>query len=144
MVSLTEALMIRIRRLLSKALQRNNRIDDNNKKDKKHGRSPKVAPKMSPLASSKQLLTSISNKAIAFTHKSKKAESHDDVGGGGFGDGGLWQRSILMGEKCQPPDFSGVIYYDSCGNQLPEMPPRSPRATPLHILAAPAKGGEGK
>ncbi|KAK9118436.1 hypothetical protein Scep_016529 [Stephania cephalantha] len=144
MVRLSEALMIRIRRLLSKVLQKNNRIDDNNNNDnnKKPSRSPKVAPKMSPLASSKQLLTSISNKAIAFTHK-KKAES-DDVAGGGFGDGGLWQRSILMGEKCQPPDFSGVIYYDSYGKQLSEMPPRSPRATPLHILAAPAKGGEAK
>ncbi|KAK4772004.1 hypothetical protein SAY86_013779 [Trapa natans] len=48
-----------------------------------------------------------------------------------YGEGGVWQRSILMGEKCQPPEFSGAIYYDSQGNQLPEPPTRSPRASPL-------------
>lgn len=40
-------------------------------------------------------------------------------------------RRILMGDKCQPLDFSGVIYYDSNGNRLPELPMRSPRASPL-------------
>ncbi|KAM1517652.1 hypothetical protein ACFX1X_021074 [Malus domestica] len=29
-----------------------------------------------------------------------------------------------MGEKCQPPEFSGVIYCDECGIQLSELPPR--------------------
>ncbi|XP_027335129.1 uncharacterized protein LOC113849423 [Abrus precatorius] len=28
----------------------------------------------------------------------------------------LWQKNILMGGKCQLPDFSGVIIYDSNGN----------------------------
>ncbi|CAN1137784.1 hypothetical protein LINPERHAP2_LOCUS10273 [Linum perenne] len=37
---------------------------------------------------------------------------------GGFGEGGLWQKSILRGEKCQLPEFSGVIFYDSRGNQI--------------------------
>lgn len=41
----------------------------------------------------------------------------------------LWKKTILMGEKCQPLEFSGAIFYDSKGNQLSE-PPRSPR-TPL-------------
>lgn len=45
----------------------------------------------------------------------------------GFGEGGLWQKSILMGEKCQPPEFSGVLFYDSYGNRISELP-RSPRA----------------
>ena len=27
----------------------------------------------------------------------------------------LWQKNILMGGKCQLPDFSGVIIYDSNG-----------------------------
>jgi hypothetical protein len=40
-----------------------------------------------------------------------------------FGDGGVWQREILLGDKCQPLDFSGVIYYDANGNQLHELPP---------------------
>jgi len=31
-------------------------------------------------------------------------------------EGSLWQKNILMGGKCQLPDFSGVIIYDSDGN----------------------------
>ncbi|CAI9096298.1 OLC1v1032402C1 [Oldenlandia corymbosa var. corymbosa] len=44
-----------------------------------------------------------------------------------FGEGGLWQKSILMGERCQPPQFSGVLFYDSFGNRISELP-RSPRS----------------
>ncbi|KAG9141696.1 hypothetical protein Leryth_025896 [Lithospermum erythrorhizon] len=43
-------------------------------------------------------------------------------------EGGLWQKAILMGEKCQPPDFSGVIYYDPHGNRISELP-RTPYRT---------------
>lgn len=32
------------------------------------------------------------------------------------GEDSLWQKNILMGGKCQLPDFSGVIIYDSNGN----------------------------
>ncbi|KAK2659125.1 hypothetical protein Ddye_005658 [Dipteronia dyeriana] len=28
----------------------------------------------------------------------------------------VWQKNILMGGKCQLPDFSGVIIYDAGGN----------------------------
>ncbi|XP_068638573.1 uncharacterized protein [Aristolochia californica] len=79
--------------------------------------------------SPKLLLTTLSNKAIPFLQMKKNGgelEADD-----GFGEGGLWQRDILMGEKCQPLDFSGVILYDSDGKQVPELPPRSPRTTPL-------------
>ncbi|XP_068649270.1 uncharacterized protein [Aristolochia californica] len=31
----------------------------------------------------------------------------------------VWQKKILMGEKCQLPDFSGIISYDSDGNIIP-------------------------
>ncbi|CAN4121915.1 unnamed protein product [Withania somnifera] len=48
---------------------------------------------------------------------------------------GLWQKAIMMGEKCQPPKFSGVIYYDSFGNRVSELP-RSPRASPLPRYAS--------
>lgn len=37
----------------------------------------------------------------------------------------VWQKNILMGGKCQLPDFSGVIIYDSEGNVV--TPARSPR-----------------
>ncbi|CAN7130072.1 hypothetical protein BRARA_G03065 [Brassica rapa] len=33
--------------------------------------------------------------------------------------GPLWQKNILMGGKCQLPDFSGVILYDSEGLVVP-------------------------
>nr|ACG29454.1 hypothetical protein [Zea mays] len=45
-----------------------------------------------------------------------------------------------MGERCQPLDFSGVIYYDAEGRRLAQPPPpRSPMRSPLpasHGLAA--------
>ncbi|KAD4386222.1 hypothetical protein R6Q59_009472 [Mikania micrantha] len=34
----------------------------------------------------------------------------------------VWQKNILMGGKCQLPDFSGVIIYDSEGNIVPPKP----------------------
>ncbi|XP_042503218.1 uncharacterized protein LOC122080332 [Macadamia integrifolia] len=80
----------------------------------------------SPLNSPRRLLNKICNKAVPIKLKSRKGEEED---GHEFGDGGLWQKTILMGEKCQPPEFSGVIYYDHRGKLLSE-PPRSPRASP--------------
>ncbi|CAN1801670.1 hypothetical protein LINPERHAP1_LOCUS23055 [Linum perenne] len=35
------------------------------------------------------------------------------------GEGTVWKKNILMGGKCQLPDFSGVIIYDSDGNLIP-------------------------
>lgn len=105
-----------------------------------HQYSISMVPK-SPLASSKQLVSSLSNKAIPFIYKKKSGEQaeigpHHEAREG-FGEGGLWQRAILMGDKCRPPEFSGVIYYDNYGNQLSEMPPRSPRASPLPGYSVP-------
>ncbi|KAJ8493600.1 hypothetical protein OPV22_015321 [Ensete ventricosum] len=52
------------------------------------------------------------------------------------GGDGVWRRTILMGEKCQPLDFSGVIYYDADGRRLSEVPTqRSPLRSPLPSLA---------
>ncbi|RZS25437.1 hypothetical protein BHM03_00058645 [Ensete ventricosum] len=47
--------------------------------------------------------------------------------------GGVWQKTILMGEKCQPLDFSGAIHYDSSGRQL--STPRTPLRTPMTSFA---------
>ena len=105
-----------------------------------HTKSPleppsQAEPFKSPMNKPKQLLTTISNKAITFIHKKKSddgfAGDGDRNGVDDWGDGGVWQRSILMGDKCQPLDFSGVIYYDSNGQQISEIPLRSPRASPL-------------
>ncbi|KAJ4959758.1 hypothetical protein NE237_019668 [Protea cynaroides] len=80
----------------------------------------------SPLNSPRKLLNKICKTKSRKGRRGSEVEEEED---GGFGDGGLWQKAILMGEKCQPPEFSGVIYYDHYGKQLSE-PPRSPRASP--------------
>lgn len=93
--------------------------------------------KTKSLKKPKQLMATISNKAITFLHRKKVGGGEGPAGGRGglkeeeWGDGGVWQRSILMGDKCEPLDFSGVIYYDSKGHQLNGAPLRSPRASPL-------------
>ncbi|XP_030521489.1 uncharacterized protein LOC115734734 [Rhodamnia argentea] len=63
----------------------------------------------------------------------KKAAYGEEDGNEVAGDGGVWRRTILMGDRCQPLNFSGVIYYDENGNRLDQLPPRSPRrpASPL-------------
>ncbi|KAK1427258.1 hypothetical protein QVD17_15941 [Tagetes erecta] len=71
----------------------------------------------------KKLVSSISNKAVKLCHCKKREENEETDG--------VWRREILMGDKCQPLDFSGVIYYDKDGNLLTELPMRSPRASPL-------------
>jgi len=83
----------------------------------------------------KKLLSNISNKALLpFAHNHKKCNNKQSSvaeENGGWGNGGVWQKEILMGGKCEPLDFSGVIYYDGNGKRLSEIPPRSPRASPL-------------
>ncbi|OEL29284.1 hypothetical protein BAE44_0009697 [Dichanthelium oligosanthes] len=49
-------------------------------------------------------------------------------GGGEASPACVWQRGILMGGKCQLPDFSGVINYDPAGNLV--APARPGRAVP--------------
>ncbi|KAJ6359077.1 hypothetical protein OIU76_000732 [Salix suchowensis] len=96
-------------------------------------RAPETLPG-SPLARPKQLLTQISNKAITVMRRRRKVDQENadvQLGPDEFGDGGVWQKDILMGDKCQPLDFSGVIYYDRRGRQLNEVPVKSPRASPL-------------
>ena len=89
--------------------------------------SPAAKPK-----GSKKLFAAISNKETnSGRHKKRVVDDEEFVASGGFGDGGLWQRNILMGDKCQPLDFPGAIYYDCNGKKLNELPMKSPRASPL-------------
>ncbi|KAG1366322.1 hypothetical protein COCNU_13G001120 [Cocos nucifera] len=71
-------------------------------------------------------LSNISSKAmeVAKMISWKKADEIDEEA--------VWKKSIIMGEKCRPLDFSGRILYDSDGNQLPELPPGT------------ARGGDGQ
>ncbi|GLT73104.1 hypothetical protein SLA2020_449850 [Shorea laevis] len=97
----------------------------------------RIGPLVKP---GKQLVTNISNKAIQLIHK-KRADTVDESHEGGMADKeegeGVWRKGILMGERCQPPEFSGAIFYDNYGNLLSEPPPRSPRASPLPNLMLP-------
>lgn len=76
------------------------------------------------LAKSKEVLAKISDKATNLRLKKKVKNEEAE-------DGALWRKEILMGDKCKPLNFSGVIYYDRNGNQLPEIPVKSPRASPF-------------
>ncbi|KAK4373295.1 hypothetical protein RND71_008679 [Anisodus tanguticus] len=112
----------------------------------KHGRSRKyhmaneetneeriLAPKSPLLLSTRQLITTISTKAMPKRYGEKSdvmKNGSNEREGFGHNEGGLWQKQILMGEKCRPPQFSGVIYYDPFGNRVSELP-RSPRASPM-------------
>ncbi|KAL1291269.1 hypothetical protein HN51_059816 [Arachis hypogaea] len=89
--------------------------------------SPKSSPAAALVARPKKLLSSLSSKTLSFIQKK------NNKSGGEWGDGGVWQKAILMGDKCEPLDFSGVIYYDSNGKQVSEIPVRSPRAS--HVPA---------
>ncbi|CAN6274701.1 unnamed protein product [Urochloa humidicola] len=50
---------------------------------------------------------------------------------------GVWRKEIMMGERCQPLDFSGVIYYDAEGRRLAQPPP--PRSPMRSLLPASVK-----
>ncbi|GAV58224.1 hypothetical protein CFOL_v3_01758 [Cephalotus follicularis] len=39
----------------------------------------------------------------------------------------IWQKNVLMGGKCQLPDFSGIIIYDTEGNVV--TPAKTPSLT---------------
>ncbi|KAK9750551.1 hypothetical protein RND81_02G204800 [Saponaria officinalis] len=78
----------------------------------------------SPLSTPKRLLSNLSN--IKTSKKNNEEDIIVDEVKDNFGEGGLWQKNILMGEKCQPLEYSGVIYYDNNGNRISEIP-RSPR-----------------
>ncbi|KEH30656.1 hypothetical protein MtrunA17_Chr4g0039681 [Medicago truncatula] len=78
-------------------------------------------------AKTKKLLSNMSNKALSQFGKMKKTKKQRD---NELNDG-VWQKEILMGGKCEPLDFSGVIHYDINGRQTGEVPLRSPRAIPF-------------
>ncbi|XP_057765683.1 uncharacterized protein LOC130986319 [Salvia miltiorrhiza] len=90
----------------------------------------------SPLPSPKQLIATISQKAMSPLIHGKKSTAAADSGE----ENGVWQKAILMGERCQPPEFSGVIYYDYDGKRIAEMPksPRHGSMTPLKNISFPA------
>uniref|UniRef100_A0A7C8YPM4 Uncharacterized protein n=1 Tax=Opuntia streptacantha TaxID=393608 RepID=A0A7C8YPM4_OPUST len=80
--------------------------------------------------SSKALLKMISGRKQQVQHGDEDDHDHgygyahahdDDDDGNGYYEGeedAVWKKTIIMGEKCRPLDFSGKIEYDSQGNLL--------------------------
>lgn len=70
-----------------------------------------------------KLQSNISSKALLMTkmiswrkvqdHGEDDNEIRDD-------EDALWKRTIIMGERCKPLEFSGRILYDSDGHPVPE------------------------
>ncbi|KQJ94017.1 uncharacterized protein LOC104583974 [Brachypodium distachyon] len=92
------------------------------------------APAAAASARLRRALASVSRRrtdpAIVSVHQVQPGCGGDDAGMASP-PACVWQRGILMGEKCQLPDFSGVINYDPAGNMLA---PGRPRAVPLPPL----------
>ncbi|GLU06931.1 hypothetical protein SLE2022_239150 [Rubroshorea leprosula] len=55
-----------------------------------------------------------------------QAGNEDEIAVSGNCEQPVWKKNILMGGKCQLPDYSGVIIYDAEGNRV--TPAKAPRA----------------
>ncbi|XP_057481090.1 uncharacterized protein LOC130768101 [Actinidia eriantha] len=72
-----------------------------------------------------RLQSNISSKALLMVKmmswkKVRGEEEEEEVELEGFGgEEAVWRRTIIMGEKCRPLEFSGKILYDVNGNLLP-------------------------
>ncbi|GFY86738.1 hypothetical protein Acr_05g0003770 [Actinidia rufa] len=77
-----------------------------------------------------RLQSNISSKALLMVKKmswrkvrdEEEEEGEEEELEGFDGDEALWRRTIIMGEKCRPLEFSGKILYDVNGNLLPNSP----------------------
>nr|CAB3447704.1 unnamed protein product [Digitaria exilis] len=79
-------------------------------------------------------------KVLSSSSKSKRRRREDDELSFEWEDDGVWRKEIIMGERCQPLDFSGAIYYDADGRRLEQPPtPRSPLRSPLPASVVLAK-----
>ncbi|XAR71404.1 hypothetical protein NMG60_11028652 [Bertholletia excelsa] len=71
-----------------------------------------------------KLQSNISSKALLMVKMIswKKVRDDDDEEEETDDEEAVWRRTIIMGEKCRPLDFSGKILYDCHGNLLPSSP----------------------
>uniref|UniRef100_A0A6N2K883 Transmembrane protein n=1 Tax=Salix viminalis TaxID=40686 RepID=A0A6N2K883_SALVM len=76
-------------------------------------------------SSEKRLLSKINSDIREKAHSMVKMISwrklEQDEGCDDDGSEEIWRRSIIMGERCRPLDFSGKIMYDSEGNLVPDF-----------------------
>nr|DAD35652.1 TPA_asm: hypothetical protein HUJ06_006292 [Nelumbo nucifera] len=78
-------------------------------------------------SSSKKFVSNLSNnftgKALSMTKIiswRRKVENDDEDDGSD--EVAIWKKTIMIGGRCRPLEFSGKILYDSEGNLLPELP----------------------
>ncbi|KAE9619316.1 hypothetical protein Lal_00046920 [Lupinus albus] len=118
----------------------------NGQKTSNHKNFPKLSPH-----TPKKILEKIYNSFIrCMSKKAKKQDEFSSRSSNPFvsatikkkkeDDTCLWKKTILMGEKCQPLQFAGSVFYDSEGNQISELP-RSPRNTDLLFPPFARRGG---
>jgi hypothetical protein len=94
------------------------------------------------LPTTSRAVVPLTKKALSWPKKGRKpagagagAEEEWGFDQAAAGDG-VWRKEILMGERCQPLDFSGAIYYDAEGRRLGAPPtPRTPLRSPLPTSA---------
>ena len=97
-------------------------------------RSRKLMGKRSHLSSRKR--DSMASSGFASSSSSSSLSPSSVYENDGDEDSSVWRRSILMGEKCEPPVFSGLILYDENGNHVEHLPLKSP--TRHYSLTLPA------
>jgi len=115
-----------------------------------HPRPPRQGLAPASLSSSRAIVPFFSGGGVirkalsSSSSKSKRRRKAEDDELSFEWEDGVWRKEIMMGERCQPLDFSGVIYYDAEGRRLAQPPPpRSPLRSPLPAsvkLAANAGG----
>ena len=90
-------------------------------------RSRKLMAKRSHLSSRKRDSMGSSSPGLLFSSSSSSLSPSSVLDNGdGDDEDSVWRRSILMGEKCEPPVFSGLILYDENGNHVEHLPLKSP------------------
>ena len=79
------------------------------------GGEKKLVSRLQSNISSKALLMvkMISWRKLQDEEEDEEEEEFDE-------DEAVWRRTIIMGERCRPIEFSGKILYDSQGNLLPD------------------------
>jgi len=80
--------------------------------------------KVTSHSSEKKLLSKINSDIKEKAHSMVKMISWRKLARDEDGDEEIWRRSIIMGERCRPIDFSGKIMYDCEGNLIPDSTQR--------------------
>ena len=97
--------------------------------------SPTDAFKIAPMSPGRSIINSC--KKLAISKKRERSDQEEQTYDRGAkeeeGEGeSLWQRSILMGKRCQTPCFSGHIVYDDKGNRLSQFSQHSSKLNIFH------------